>query len=142
LTRRGPLRLPILRSRIRLIDPTRTTAWGQGAALCNHSSVFDCAFRSNAAQRFFARQETMFSFRRVARKEARADKTVDLEEFLRGALPTVGNEPAATPQAVPTEAPRQVAPSEARRLELEERLDEALWETFPASDPIAVSPAQ
>ncbi len=72
----------------------------------------------------------MVSFERLVRKEAEEAKTVDLEEFLRSVSPRVGEQPAPAPIALPSEPPR---------LGLDERLDEALLETFPASDPIAVS---
>jgi hypothetical protein len=75
----------------------------------------------------------MFSITRSARKEAEVDVVIDLEEFLRSASPTVDQEPASG---------RPAAPSEPRLLDLDARLDQALAETFPASDPIAVSPAE
>ncbi len=65
-------------------------------------------------------------------KKTEADRTIELEEFLRNVPPRVDDEPAPRRD----EAPRRPPP-----LGLDERLDEALSETFPASDPIAVSPA-
>ncbi len=99
-----------------------------------------------------------------SRKKAEAQKTVDLEEFLRAVVPSADRERTQAPDTAPGEVPAlervewgnetsreprdeppragQVAPSEPPRPGLDERLDEALWETFPASDPIAVSSAQ
>jgi len=99
-----------------------------------------------------------------SRKKAEAQKTVDLEEFLRAAAPSADRERTQAPDTAPGEVPAlerverrndtsreprdeppragQAAPSEPPRPGLDERLDEALWETFPASDPIAVSSAQ
>jgi hypothetical protein len=100
----------------------------------------------------------------LSRKKAEAQKTVELEEFLRAAVPTADRERTQAPDSAPGEVPAlelvewrnetsreprdeppragQAAPSELPRPGLDERLDEALWETFPASDPIAVSSAQ
>jgi hypothetical protein len=100
----------------------------------------------------------MFGLSWFVRKRAEAPKTVDLGDFLASI-----DEAASTREAVPNGptslerdesmdersrkldsgpvSARAVAPSEPPRLDTDERLDEALTETFPASDPIAVSPA-
>jgi hypothetical protein len=72
----------------------------------------------------------MFGNARSVRKEAEVDVEVDLEEFLRSASPIVDEQPVPAQEAAPSEPPL---------LDLDARLDEALRETFPASDPIAVS---
>ena len=72
-------------------------------------------------------------------KPVETDKTVDLEEFLRTVTRLykesreLGDRQQPAKAAVPTEP---VLPHS-----LDERLDEALDQTFPASDPIAVSAA-
>ena len=75
----------------------------------------------------------MFGIARLVRKEAEAEVEVGLEEFLRSASPVVDEGPALGREAAPGELPLR---------DLDARLDEALSETFPASDPIAVSPAE
>ena len=72
-------------------------------------------------------------------KRVENDKTVDLEEFLR----TVTHPYKASGELGDRQQPgKPAAPSEPwPRPPLDERLDEALAETFPASDPIAVSAA-
>jgi len=72
----------------------------------------------------------MFNIALFHRKKAEADIVVDLEEFLRSASAIVNEVSAPAPESAPSEPPP---------LDLDERLDEALRETFPASDPIAVS---
>jgi len=57
---------------------------------------------------------------------------IDLEEFLRSASPTVDQEPASAGRRA----------EQPRLLDLDARLDQGVAETFPASDPIAVSPAE
>ena len=102
------------------------------------------------------------------RGKAEGEEIFELEEFLRSVALIYG-EHKASAQAVPAlraesidpprpqahGRPRQASgelgdgpqparpavPSEPPRRELDERLDEALLETFPASDPIAVSTA-
>ncbi len=66
----------------------------------------------------------------INRSNAEGEQTFELEEFLRSVA--LGDRPQPDKPPVPSEPP----PSE-----LDERLDEALAETFPASDPIAVSAA-
>jgi len=72
----------------------------------------------------------MFGIALFRRKKTEADRVVDLEEFLLSASPIVNEVLAPAPETAPSDPPP---------LDLDERLDEALWETFPASDPIAVS---
>jgi hypothetical protein len=71
---------------------------------------------------------TIFAW--FARKPAETEKIFELEEFLRSVAMIEDNQSAPAKPAVPSEPPRPG---------LDERLDEALLETFPASDPIAVS---
>jgi hypothetical protein len=73
----------------------------------------------------------MFGIR--LRNETEVDREVDLEEFLGSSSQVVDEEPAPA---------RGQAPSEPPPLELDARLDEGLEETFPASDPVAVSPEE
>ncbi len=79
----------------------------------------------------------MFNLARSVRKQGEAkvkvegEVAIDLEEFLRSASPIVDGESAPAREAAPSEL----------SLDLDARLDEALRQTFPASDPIAVSPA-
>jgi hypothetical protein len=88
---------------------------------------------------------------------AEAEEVIDLEDFLRSVRLAADNDgaPAGEPvyskpprgQRTPaprergerSPAPSRVVPPGSPPLQLDERLDEALWETFPASDPIAVS---
>lgn len=97
-----------------------------------------------------------------ARRKAENEKVFELEEFLGSVALFEDDKPApprqpvsSQPRHAPTVRPRQASgqvgdrpqpakptvPSEPPRPGLDERLDEALRETFPASDPIAVSPA-
>ena len=102
------------------------------------------------------------------RRKAQGEEIFELEEFLRSVTLIYGEAKASAqtapaqqaeaidpPRPAPTVRPRQASgepgdrpqparpavPSEPPRRELDERLDEALLETFPASDPIAVSAA-
>jgi len=68
----------------------------------------------------------------LGRRKAESEQTFELEAFLRSVALIEDNKPTPAKQPVPA------APT---RPELDERLDEALVETFPASDPIAVSAA-
>lgn len=72
----------------------------------------------------------MFGIALFHRRKTEADIVVDLEQFLRSASAIVNEALTSAPE---------IAPSDPPPLDLDERLDEALWETFPASDPIAVS---
>jgi hypothetical protein len=74
----------------------------------------------------------MTTFAWFARRKAESETTFELEEFLRTVALMEDNKPAPPRQPVPPAPPRPG---------LDERLDEALVETFPASDPIAVSAA-
>jgi hypothetical protein len=85
------------------------------------------------------RKETAAGKQAKPEKRVESDKTVDLEEFLRTvtrpykASGELGDRQQPAKPAVPSNLlppPR-----------LDERLDEALAQTFPASDPIAVSAA-
>jgi len=60
----------------------------------------------------------MFGIALFRRKKTEADTVVDLDEFLLGATPIVNEELATAPEAAPSEPPP---------LDLDERLDEALW---------------
>ena len=75
----------------------------------------------------------MFGIALFRRQKTEADAVVDLEEFLLSASPIVNAVLAPAPEPAPSDPPP---------LDLDERLDEALRETFPASDPIAVSQTQ
>jgi hypothetical protein len=115
-------------------------------------------------------QETMVTLAWLARRKAEVEKTFELEEFLHSVAQMKDGDPQAPEQALSIAPPRTkppvrlhrmsgalgdrpqparsvapseppAAPSEPPRPGLEERLDEALLETFPASDPIAVSAA-
>ena len=114
-------------------------------------------------------RETMMTLAWFARRKAEVEKTFELEEFLRSVALIKDGDPQAPGQALSIAPPRRepvrlrrmsgvlgdrpkrasavvpveppVVPSEAPRPGLDERLDEALLETFPASDPIAVSAA-
>jgi hypothetical protein len=90
----------------------------------------------------------MFGLARFVRKQRDAEVevegsvTVDLEEFLRGASPIVDEKPAPAREGALSEPPPALeATLSEPPLDLDARLDEALRQTFPASDPIAVSPA-
>jgi hypothetical protein len=87
-------------------------------------------------------------FRKLAFAERAIDldRPVELEAFLRSAWSDSGDRPAhgrGTPGRLPLpERPRSGAtvPADPPRPSVDALLDEALLETFPASDPIAVSP--
>jgi hypothetical protein len=74
------------------------------------------------------------------------DLTVELDDDIDGALDALDGDAPPEPRLLNlderlSEAARQIPSPEPSPKELDELLDEALSETFPASDPIAVSPA-
>ena len=77
----------------------------------------------------------MTTFAWFARRKAQGETTFELEEFLRAVALMEDNKPAPPRQPLAPVPPAPPGPG------LDERLDEALVETFPASDPIAVSAA-
>jgi hypothetical protein len=79
----------------------------------------------------------MFGIGLFIRKKPQDDAVVDLDDFLHDVSPTVDEEVAPATAPVSEDAPGGPAPPD-----VDARLDEALSETFPASDPIAVSQAE
>ena len=116
-------------------------AWGDDARLCKHCLCVDSGLFSDALVCVSTGRETMNTLAWFKRRKAEGEEIFELEEFLRSVALIHGEHKASGGLGDRPQPARPAVPSEPPRRELDERLDEALLETFPASDPIAVSTA-